>query len=98
MFRKIYIKIYISVFSVFINSFIISFIANILALEKQNSKKVGTLSNIFKNNLFILGATLLAFTIIFLAWMYIKVGSFTDILRILKARLAIGGYIVTTIY
>ena len=25
--------------------------------------------------------------------MYIKVGSFTDILRILKARLAIGGYI-----
>lgn len=87
------IKIYISVFSVFINSFIISFIANILALEKQNSKKVGTLSNIFKNNLFILGATLLAFTIIFLAWMYIKVGSFTEILRILKARLAIGGYI-----
>lgn len=74
------IKVYIGVFSAFINGFIISFIANILALEKENSRNIGTLSNIFKKNLFTLGTILLVTTIVIIAWTYIKLGSFTDIL------------------
>ena len=74
------IKVYIGVFSVFINGFIISFMANILALEKENSRNIGTLSNIFKKNLFTLGTILLVTTIVIIAWTYIKLGSFTDIL------------------
>lgn len=74
------IKIYIGLFSAFINAFIISFIANILALEKENSRNIGTLSNILKRTMFILGAILIAVTVILIGWTYVKVGSFTDIL------------------
>ena len=62
--------VYYSILSVFLNSFIISFIAMMMALEKENSKIIGTLSNIFRHNFntvlkMILGITIAPVVIIF---------------------------------
>ena len=62
--------VYYSILSVFLNSFIISFIAMMMALEKENSKIIGTLSNIFRHNFntvlkMILGISIAPVVIIF---------------------------------
>lgn len=67
-----YISIYATVFSVFINSFIIAFVGSILSLERENSKRIGTVSNIFKFNLRIVISVLGAITVLFTAYIYIK--------------------------
>lgn len=74
-------KFYIPFFGTFINALLISFIANIMALEKENSKTLGTLSNIFKSNMFVIGVILLAITIILVILTYSETKSSLDLLN-----------------
>lgn len=70
-----YFSMYATISSVFVNAFIIAFVASILSLERENSKNIGTVSNIFRFNLRIVFSMLAAITIFFIAYIYISLGT-----------------------